>query len=183
MSTTDRQSERRTWLLKMRAEWFRVMRPHGEWVPWELRELVELSAEPGEPAFWGDGIVTEAPQLGDEHVRDCEVLPTRTHLLRRLPKGGIVAELGVLHGEFSRQIVEIVSPTELHLIDHHLEPRARALATILVDTFACTKAIRLKRWRPSRMSILIGSTSTPSILTRACGATLRWVGGRSRKPA
>jgi hypothetical protein len=126
---TDRQSERRTWLLKMRAEWFRLMRPLGEWVPWELRELVELSAEPGEPAFWGEGIVTEAPQLGEEHVRNCLVLPTRTHILRRFPKGGIVAELGVLHGEFSRQIVEIVSPTELHLIDHHLELRARALAS------------------------------------------------------
>jgi hypothetical protein len=34
-----------------------------------------------------------------------------------------------LHGEFSREIVEIVSPTELHLIDQYLEPRARALAS------------------------------------------------------
>jgi hypothetical protein len=49
--------------------------------------------------------------------------------LRRFPKGGIVAEVGVLHGEFSREIVEIVSPTELHLIDQYLEPRARALAS------------------------------------------------------
>jgi hypothetical protein len=52
---TDRQSERQTWLLKMRAEWFRVLRPLGGWVPWELRELVEQSAEPGEAHFWGAG--------------------------------------------------------------------------------------------------------------------------------
>jgi predicted O-methyltransferase YrrM len=45
-----------------------------------------------------------------------------------LSKGGIVAELGVLHGEFSQLILEHVAPSELHLIDHQLEPSARAVA-------------------------------------------------------
>src|SRR4030095_15825336 len=74
---TDRQSEWQTWLLKRWAEWFRVLRPLGGWVPWELRELVEQSAEPGGAPFWGEGIVKEAPQLRGEYLRNCMVLTTQ----------------------------------------------------------------------------------------------------------
>jgi hypothetical protein len=38
-------------------------------------------------------------------------------LLRFLPKGGHVAEIGVAEGEFSQQILEICKPAALHLID------------------------------------------------------------------
>lgn len=31
------------------AEWFRVMRPIGAWVPWELRDLVRLEERADEP--------------------------------------------------------------------------------------------------------------------------------------
>lgn len=41
----------------------------------------------------------------------------RQKLLRSLPKGGKVAEIGVWEGMFSRQILEICTPTALHLID------------------------------------------------------------------
>ena len=41
----------------------------------------------------------------------------RQRLLRSLPKGGRVAEIGVWEGAFSRKIVEICQPDELHLID------------------------------------------------------------------
>jgi len=41
----------------------------------------------------------------------------RIELLEALPKGGRVAEVGVLTGTFSKQINDIVKPDELHLID------------------------------------------------------------------
>lgn len=41
----------------------------------------------------------------------------RGRLLARLPKGAVVAEIGVWEGGFSRRILEICEPKELHLID------------------------------------------------------------------
>lgn len=44
-------------------------------------------------------------------------LPTREHLLRIVPKGAKIAELGVFTGAFSSDISRICQPAELHLID------------------------------------------------------------------
>jgi hypothetical protein len=41
----------------------------------------------------------------------------RGRLLAMMPKGGRVAEIGVWEGGFSRRILEICEPAELHLID------------------------------------------------------------------
>lgn len=41
----------------------------------------------------------------------------RGRLLARMPKGAKVAEIGVWEGGFSRRILEICEPAELHLID------------------------------------------------------------------
>ena len=41
----------------------------------------------------------------------------RGRLLASLPKGGAAAEIGVWEGNFSRRILEICAPRELHLID------------------------------------------------------------------
>ena len=41
----------------------------------------------------------------------------RERLLRGLPKGGVVAEVGVWEGNFSQRILEICEPSRLHLID------------------------------------------------------------------
>ena len=41
----------------------------------------------------------------------------RRKLLESLPKGGVVAEIGVWEGGFSEQILEICAPRALHLID------------------------------------------------------------------
>jgi predicted O-methyltransferase YrrM len=126
---THRTDERERWFARLRAEWFRVMRPMGTWVPWELREHVELEENADEPAFWGEGLLHLAPQLGAEHLRHCVVVPERTALLEQLPKGGVVAEVGTLHGEFAREILRVVEPDELHLIDHEIHPDVRELAT------------------------------------------------------
>lgn len=42
---------------------------------------------------------------------------TRKELLTCLPKGGKICEVGVFKGEFSREIINILEPLELHLID------------------------------------------------------------------
>jgi len=56
-------------------------------------------------------------QLEPSHVSGCSVLPSKVHLLHALPKGGVVAEIGVAEGALSTQILDICSPSRLHLID------------------------------------------------------------------
>lgn len=120
--------DRERWFTKLRAEWFRVMRPMGAWVPWELRDQVQLEERSDEVSLWELGLLQPAPQLRDEHLRHCSVVPERRVLLERLPKGGIVAEVGTLQGEFAGEILRIVEPRELHLIDHEIHPRVREMA-------------------------------------------------------
>lgn len=50
-------------------------------------------------------------------VEDCRCCASRKDLLYRLPKNGIVAEIGTQRGNFARAIVERAAPRELHLID------------------------------------------------------------------
>jgi predicted O-methyltransferase YrrM len=104
------------------------MRPRGSWVPWELRELVQLEERSDDPSFWGRDLMKPAPQLKDDQLRNCVVVPDRASLLKRLTGGGMVAEVGTLHGEFARQILQIVAPRELHLIDIEIQPRVREMA-------------------------------------------------------
>ena len=56
-------------------------------------------------------------QLEIEHTEHCRLLPNRRELLRVLPKNGLVAEVGVAFGQFSRAILDLAQPRELHLID------------------------------------------------------------------
>lgn len=62
---------------------------------------------------------TEVPryELEARHIRNLVVLTDRVELLKRLPHGGIVAEVGVDHGDFSSLILEHNQPRKLHLID------------------------------------------------------------------
>jgi SAM-dependent methyltransferase len=46
-----------------------------------------------------------------------KIVKNRIKLLEELPKNIICVELGVLSGEFSKKILEIVSPKELYLVD------------------------------------------------------------------
>ena len=100
----------------------------GSYVPWDLRDCVQLEETDQEASVWERGLLRPAPQLREEHLCDCIVVPERTALLKRLPKGGVVAEVGTLEGEFAREILQIVGPRELHLIDHEIHPRVRELA-------------------------------------------------------
>ena len=62
-------------------------------------------------------------ELEDRHLVNLRVVSNRRRLLELLPKGGIVAELGVADGDFSVQILEFARPSRLHLIDAWHTPR------------------------------------------------------------
>ncbi|QGM22381.1 hypothetical protein GJ672_09030 [Spiribacter sp. 2438] len=41
----------------------------------------------------------------------------RMYVLRKMPKGSVCAEIGVWKGQFSRSILDVTDPKELHLVD------------------------------------------------------------------
>ena len=55
--------------------------------------------------------------LEKKHVANCRLLLNRQELLEELPKGGIIAELGVDDGDFSQRIFDTNQPKVLHLVD------------------------------------------------------------------
>jgi len=55
--------------------------------------------------------------LPAELLEDCKFCASREALLDRLPKRGVVAELGTARGNFARRIVMRTDPRELHLVD------------------------------------------------------------------
>lgn len=58
-----------------------------------------------------------AIELDETAIADLIILTNRKRLLEQMPIGSVCAEVGVAHGEFSRDILDIVKPTTLHLID------------------------------------------------------------------
>ena len=95
MNMTPEQSD---WFNRMRVEWSRVMRPFID------RPFVEL------------------PLLPPERLEGCVLLASREEILRRLPKGGICAEVGTREGYFAEKMLAIVQPAQLHLFDINDEP-------------------------------------------------------------
>ncbi|WCH27081.1 class I SAM-dependent methyltransferase [Aeromonas salmonicida] len=63
-----------------------------------------------------EDILPKIPLL-QHHIEGATLLTDRLSLLTLLPKHGVVAELGVAAGDFSRQISEICQPSKLHLVD------------------------------------------------------------------
>jgi len=55
--------------------------------------------------------------LSQRHVSGGRLLASRELLLEHLPKGGVVAEIGVDQGEFSMAILKLNRPKKLHLVD------------------------------------------------------------------
>lgn len=62
---------------------------------------------------------SEVPKipLEEKHIQNSELLLNRQKLLEKMISGGVVAEIGVDEGNFSRLINDITSPAKLHLID------------------------------------------------------------------
>lgn len=55
--------------------------------------------------------------LKEKHLANTKLLPDRMHLLDLMPKEGVVAELGVDQGGFSKQIMDRTKAKKLHLVD------------------------------------------------------------------
>jgi hypothetical protein len=55
--------------------------------------------------------------LEDQHLQDCQVLASREKIIQKMPRGGQIAEIGVLAGDFSQVLLDTCGPAELHLID------------------------------------------------------------------
>ncbi len=70
--------------------------------------LARLAFQPAPP---------HAPTIPQAQLDGAALLNDRGELLRRLPTGGRVCELGTFRGDFARQILDVVQPEELHLVD------------------------------------------------------------------
>lgn len=56
-------------------------------------------------------------ELEDKHLENCKVVSNRINLLDYLPKESVCAELGVLEGKYTKEIISRTNPTELVLVD------------------------------------------------------------------
>lgn len=74
-----------------------------------LQQLREKRAE-------YEKVIPKVP-LAEKHIAHTRLLLTREQMLELLPKGGVVAEVGVNRGDFSERIWAITAPQKLHLVD------------------------------------------------------------------
>jgi SAM-dependent methyltransferase len=58
-----------------------------------------------------------APPIPQSQLEGCQLLTSRIEMLRHLPQGGVVAEVGTYQGDFARAILDIMAPSRLHLAD------------------------------------------------------------------
>lgn len=90
-----------------------------------LKKWLEIKLRIGFPrwirkfyrAFYSFAPVAPINSLPPELLTNCRFLPSRQAMLGQIPPGGRVAELGVYRGDFSREIILINQPSELHLVD------------------------------------------------------------------
>lgn len=73
-----------------------------------LGRLARLAFQPPPPS---------APDIPQAQLDGCRLVSSRWEMLRHFPKGGRVCELGTWRGDFAWQILDIVAPEELHLVD------------------------------------------------------------------
>jgi hypothetical protein len=73
-------------------------------------------------------------ELEARHIRHARLILDRAELLRSLPRGGVVAEIGVDKGDFSEQILAATKPAKLHLVDAWGSDRYHAGKGLAVET-------------------------------------------------
>lgn len=56
-------------------------------------------------------------RLEKKHLQNCKLLPDRYEILNLMPEKAVVAEIGVLGGDFSESIIAKTKPNQLYLID------------------------------------------------------------------
>jgi predicted O-methyltransferase YrrM len=63
-------------------------------------------------------------------IEQCKVVESRGVIIARLPKGGRIAEIGTLYGDWAVKLLDVLRPEELHIFDlsfHHVRPENRTL--------------------------------------------------------
>jgi hypothetical protein len=75
--------------------------------------------------------------LRAENIQNLKTLLDREELIRNMPRNGVVAEIGVDHGDFSELILKLSAPKKLHLIDAWADDGRyhRGLKNIVEDKF------------------------------------------------
>ena len=68
-------------------------------------------------SFVNDEVFLIPRWLPQKYLANCILVSDRAELLRRLPRQGVVAEIGTQRGDFAKQILEICEPRELHVFD------------------------------------------------------------------
>ena len=69
------------------------------------------------------GVLDGAPVVPrPELLEGCRVLSERLDIMRRLPQGGVFAEVGTLFGDFIVDVIDIQKPSEVHLFDQSFAP-------------------------------------------------------------
>ena len=58
-----------------------------------------------------------SPDLNQKMLDNCRMMASRELILSHLPKGGIMAEIGVASGYFTRHILDQLHPDQLYAID------------------------------------------------------------------
>lgn len=56
-------------------------------------------------------------RLQEKHLKNAQLVSDRFHILNKLPKNGVVLEVGVLAGDWSMQIIKQNAPKRLALVD------------------------------------------------------------------
>ena len=79
-------------------------------LPWSLRRAARVVRS----AF---SSTQQSPKLPQQLLENCRFCADRVLLIDRLPRGGEVAEIGTLRGEFARLILKISKPRKLHIVD------------------------------------------------------------------
>lgn len=87
-----------------------------------------------------------APPVPQELLEDARLCADRYEMIRRLPKGGTVAELGTLKGDFARHILDAAAPERLHICDIHL---ANCRKDVLADPRVAAEESLTTDWLPN----------------------------------
>jgi SAM-dependent methyltransferase len=116
--------------------------------------------------------------LSDRHTASARLLPSRTALLDRLPKGLDWAEVGVAAGDFAAQILARAAPRTLHLVDawalsRYADDAARVAARFADAVTAGTVRLHrgpstaiLGRFAPGSLDVLYLDTDHSFATTR-----------------
>lgn len=110
---TSLSPEQILWWEMLRRDWGRTIRP--------------FSAEFFDATDHGQ-VFHKATAIPPHLLTDAKLVWGRESVLDLLPKGGVAAEIGVLKGYFSQQILRRAAPRQLHLFDLDFAPLLAAEA-------------------------------------------------------